>query len=356
MNHGRNGNHAVVLDLSEFLVWCYVCDDYVLGAREAFAWLLDAADVGGVESGRLKRSHLTQQQLATVNRVCGLQNLGNTCYMNAALQLMLNCAPIRGYFSSCSQFVKSRPQNGRISDAFLELCDLVFINTVNSSTNSYVSPRSLVREVKTVNPMFEGYSQQDSMDFMRCLWDRLHEELLYDRDDTDDDDDSCSCSTDGEKKVPSYTPYTPKHRSIISDTFGGVLRSRIDCLSCRGVSIKEDPFFDLSLPISSVSTGAADTLSPSTPSSTATAASTTPKSPTLEYMGNIFTSLGESLGFSGKTARLENCLASFCSPERLEGRDRYYCEQCKAKVSCVKTLTIQSLPNVLYLLFLNNCV
>jgi hypothetical protein len=39
VKHDRHGNHAVALDLGELLVWCYVCDDYVVGARDALQWL-----------------------------------------------------------------------------------------------------------------------------------------------------------------------------------------------------------------------------------------------------------------------------------------------------------------------------
>jgi ubiquitin C-terminal hydrolase len=128
------------------------------------------------------------------------------------------------------------------------------------------------------------------------------------------------------------------------------LRSRIDCLSCGNVSIKDDPFFDISLPIVTASlVNASDSsASPSSSMTSMTSGSnlSAPKSPTLEYMGSFFTSIGESLGFSGKNTRLESCLAAFCSPEKLEGRERYYCERCRTKVPSLKTLSIQELPNV----------
>uniref|UniRef100_A0A8K9UNI9 ubiquitinyl hydrolase 1 n=1 Tax=Oncorhynchus mykiss TaxID=8022 RepID=A0A8K9UNI9_ONCMY len=45
------------------------------------------------------------------------------------------------------------------------------------SRPSYVVPTSLFQGIKAVNPMFRGYSQQDSQEFLRCLMDQLHEEL-----------------------------------------------------------------------------------------------------------------------------------------------------------------------------------
>lgn len=38
-------------------------------------------------------------------------------------------------------------------------------------------PANLFQGIKTVNPTFRGYSQQDAQEFLRCLMDLLHEEL-----------------------------------------------------------------------------------------------------------------------------------------------------------------------------------
>ncbi|KAL7980871.1 hypothetical protein Chor_002025 [Crotalus horridus] len=42
---------------------------------------------------------------------------------------------------------------------------------------SYVVPSSLSHSIKLINPMFRGYAQQDTQEFLRCLMDQLHEEL-----------------------------------------------------------------------------------------------------------------------------------------------------------------------------------
>lgn len=47
VKHDRHGNHAVALDLGELLVWCYVCDDYVVGARDTLKWLQPTTSVDG---------------------------------------------------------------------------------------------------------------------------------------------------------------------------------------------------------------------------------------------------------------------------------------------------------------------
>lgn len=95
------------------------------------------------------------------------------------------------------------------------------------------------------------------------------------------------------------------------------------------MSVKDDQFFDLSLP-----------LQPS-PQASASAAS-------RSVIGSLFSSLGESLGIgSGKGIKLESAFVNFCLPEILDGKDRYYCESCNQLVQSTKSLSLKSLPQVL---------
>lgn len=96
------------------------------------------------------------------------------------------------------------------------------------------------------------------------------------------------------------------------------------------MSVKDDQFFDLSLPLQ--------------PSPTA---STSPSS-SKNVMTSLFNSLSESLGLTnGKGLKLESAFVNFCLPEVLEGKDRYFCENCRQLVVSTKTLTLKSLPQIL---------
>lgn len=56
----------------------------------------------------------------------GLYNLGNTCYMNAALQTLSNCPPIRDYFCLLN-VEKNQKVNNDVSVAFRDLLNRLWL-------------------------------------------------------------------------------------------------------------------------------------------------------------------------------------------------------------------------------------
>lgn len=212
-----------------------------------------------------------------------------------------------------------------------------------------ISPNRLVREVKLVNPMFHGYTQQDTMDFVRCILDRIHEEIkvpVHRRPsegpatEHGSSSDPASGSPDQRRRSERVSKHHqrplstgkqkefPQYQSIVSETFGGVLRSEIDCLKCRNLSVKDDLFYDVSIPICASPEGTKGSKS------------------SLGYLGNLLSSFGETIGLNGKPVKLETCLAAFCAPETLDGKDRYKCEKCNELVQSKKSLRFRQLPQI----------
>jgi len=106
--------------------------------------------------------------------LCGLSNMGNTCYMNAAIQSLSNCTPLAQFFLKCDTFIKpSASIRTSVSDDYCKLMKVIW----GVKRKRYTAPIELSRSVKAVYAQFRGYSQQDSQEFLRCLMDRLHLEL-----------------------------------------------------------------------------------------------------------------------------------------------------------------------------------
>ncbi|XP_069870936.1 ubiquitin carboxyl-terminal hydrolase 20 isoform X2 [Dipodomys merriami] len=102
----------------------------------------------------------------------GMKNLGNSCYMNAALQALSNCPPLTQFFLECGGLVRT-DKKPALCKSYQKLVSEVW----HKRRPSYVVPTSLSHGIKLVNPMFRGYAQQDTQEFLRCLMDQLHEEL-----------------------------------------------------------------------------------------------------------------------------------------------------------------------------------
>ncbi|GAB5575198.1 ubiquitin carboxyl-terminal hydrolase 33 isoform X1 [Prionailurus iriomotensis] len=123
--------------------------------------VFDDLDIEVEEEDELKARGLT-----------GLKNIGNTCYMNAALQALSNCPPLTQFFLDCGGLART-DKKPAICKSYLKLMTELW----HKSRPGSVVPTTLFQGIKTVNPTFRGYSQQDAQEFLRCLMDLLHEEL-----------------------------------------------------------------------------------------------------------------------------------------------------------------------------------
>uniref|UniRef100_A0A8C8FNU1 Ubiquitin carboxyl-terminal hydrolase n=1 Tax=Oncorhynchus tshawytscha TaxID=74940 RepID=A0A8C8FNU1_ONCTS len=176
--HAQTKKHSLTVNLTTFRIWCYVCEREVFleqrPAVDAFhqpvshhrplkAVPIAVAEEEGSESEEddLKPRGLT-----------GMKNIGNSCYMNAALQALSNCPPLTQFFLDCSGLVRT-DKKPALCKSYQKLISELW----HKKRPSYVVPTSLSQGIKLVNPMFRGYAQQDTQEFLRCLMDQLHEEL-----------------------------------------------------------------------------------------------------------------------------------------------------------------------------------
>ena len=110
--------------------------------------------------------------------VVGLENLGNTCFMNCTLQQLLHVQPLVSYFLQDdirSKVNKRSCRDGVLCASFATLCGEV-ISAANSSTRS-IAPVKFKKAVAQYAPYLLDYQQQDCHEFMRFLLDGLSEDL-----------------------------------------------------------------------------------------------------------------------------------------------------------------------------------
>lgn len=122
---------------------------------------------------------------------------------------------------------------------------IICISLTQPVSPAAVSPVKLIRTASHFNPAFHGYSQQDSMDFFRLVLDRLHEELKYAVPASALIEDSANNRKIRRKsgRLAMKSNGNGGHendekivyKSVISDTFGGILRSEVKCHKCNKV-------------------------------------------------------------------------------------------------------------------------
>eukprot|EP00742_Colponemidia_sp_Colp-10_P006379 GILJ01006836.1.p1 GENE.GILJ01006836.1~~GILJ01006836.1.p1 ORF type:complete len:675 (+),score=67.35 GILJ01006836.1:65-2089(+) len=229
-------------------------------------------------------------------QLVGLRNIGNTCYMNSCLQCVCTIDTLRNYFleGRGKDFVHPKAvTRGKLAIAFEDVCRGLWEN----ESEVYV-PSALKRAVESYAPMFVGFGQQDCQEFFRYLMDGLHEEMNRGRPVRPRPENAENLS-EGE----AWSQYQQSNASIVAELFGGQLRSRVHCFSCKRNSDRFDPFLDLSLPI------------------------------------------------PVKTTKLSvhDCLEAFTEEEILTSNDRYFCERCKKHSKASKCFSLSKLPPVLVL-------
>uniref|UniRef100_A0A673ZRP1 Ubiquitin carboxyl-terminal hydrolase n=1 Tax=Salmo trutta TaxID=8032 RepID=A0A673ZRP1_SALTR len=181
--------------------------------------------------------------------LCGLSNLGNTCFMNSALQCLSNACPLTEYFLNDQYEAEINRENplgmrGEIAEAYADLVKQMWL-----SRSSYVAPRTFKTQVGRFAPQFSGYQQQDSQELLAFLMDGLHEDLNRVKKKPYLALQDAGGRPDEIVAKEAWTNHRLRNDSVIVDIFHGLFKSTLVCPECAKISVTFDPFCYLTLPL-----------------------------------------------------------------------------------------------------------
>eukprot|EP01116_Phalansterium_solitarium_P013976 TRINITY_DN31453_c0_g1_i1.p1 TRINITY_DN31453_c0_g1~~TRINITY_DN31453_c0_g1_i1.p1 ORF type:complete len:920 (+),score=284.56 TRINITY_DN31453_c0_g1_i1:25-2784(+) len=155
----------------------------------------------------------------------GLTNLGNTCFLNAALQCLTYTPPL----AMCAM-QREHTKTCRRSD-FCVFCTLErHVNTALGASGRSVSPKDIVRNLRSISKQLKPGRQEDAHEFLRFVIDHMQTSAL------------------GGLKPNQMEPRVAE-TTVVHRIFGGYLQSQVQCLACRYESNTFECFLDLSLEI-----------------------------------------------------------------------------------------------------------
>ncbi|XP_059691242.1 ubiquitin carboxyl-terminal hydrolase 42-like [Gavia stellata] len=202
----------------------------------------------------------------------GLYNLGNTCFLNSILQCLTYTPPLANYLLS-HEHSQSCAEQG-----FCMMCTMeAHIEEVLSCSGSAIEPTAVVKELPRIGEHFQLGTQEDAHEFFCYAVDAMQRACL-------------SRSSDWDTFSQTST--------LIHHVFGGFLRSRVTCLSCKAISDTYEAFLNIPLDIKAASS-------------------------------------------------VTEALEDFVRPEQLDAENGYKCSKCEQLATASKRLTIHHSSNIL---------
>jgi len=239
----------------------------------------------------------------------GLQNLGNTCFMNTGLQCLCHLEPFVAYFLTGKHREEINKDNPLGSGGAVVLAIARLQQAMWQKQQSSLNPKDLHGVFKEHAPhLFEEYEQQDVQEFLAFCLDALHEDLNLvtskpsQSEDVADKDQALSKGKGDEFAAAlAWFRYLQNGKSFLVDLFQGQLSDQLACVKCGYLRRRFEPFLYLTLPV------------------------------------------------TRKMRRIQNAIDKYLEEEVLTGDEQWLCPRCKEKRDATKKISLWKLPPVLIL-------
>lgn len=185
----------------------------------------------------------------SIKGLSGICNLGNTCYMNSALQIVLGINELNEYLANI--------KNGRDNENTIILKEWVDLYIIMSNDNVIVKPDRFLKYLQKVsqiknNELFSGFDQNDSTEFFHFFIDCIHESIK--NLDSDISYDNIEKSKDFRKYLQGVVK---ENMSIIQKMFSGYVEVTYN-YNNKPISKQFEHFFMIHVPLSEIDASTID--------------------------------------------------------------------------------------------------
>jgi ubiquitin C-terminal hydrolase len=179
--------------------------------------------------------------------IVGLINLGNTCFLNAALQGLTHTPALVKLFldDSYKQDINTSESDGKFTDEFASLIKSMW----KARPYTYVAPQTFRMALIRKSPQFGGSEQHDSQEALGLILDFLHNELNLVMKKINKENPDYKGQTDEELSNIYWENHLIRDASLIVALFEGQFKSHCVCITCKHEIVKFHPFMFLSLPL-----------------------------------------------------------------------------------------------------------
>jgi ubiquitin C-terminal hydrolase len=228
-------------------------------------------------------------------------NIGNTCYLNSALQVLMHTEELKKIFLKTEKLKLENP------DYFKDK-DTRFYECIKAIYKGYWEDDCLIRPIGLARYLdqhsyFPMGEQSDSTEVLTCLVQKIHEIICVPKDKSDE-----LAKSDLERlSIKEWNHHLESKYSQLVNMFWGQYYTKNECEECGYVSNKFETFHYFTLP--AVADGEDDPNSPVT---------------------------------------LETLIQNFKAKKRFDNDNKYHCDKCNANVdNATNESSIWKLPNYL---------